>query len=80
MAAEENVSALVERVDKVSVSATTTTMTDEDDEATRVEGDARNGDAGSSGEPRLWGFETRELYKLAHNFYKGEPLCFSLVI
>lgn len=23
-------------------------------------------------EPRLWGFEARELYKMAINFYKGE--------
>lgn len=25
-------------------------------------------------EPHLWGFETRELYKIALNFYKGETL------
>lgn len=25
-------------------------------------------------EPRLWGFETRELYKMAVNFYKGESV------
>ncbi|XP_050445747.1 Golgi resident protein GCP60 [Cataglyphis hispanica] len=67
MAAEEDVSALGERVDKLSVSATTT---DEDDEAvSKVQNNAENGDAKIS-EPRLWGFETRELYKLAHNFYK----------
>ncbi|KAL6440125.1 hypothetical protein ACFW04_003025 [Cataglyphis niger] len=67
MAAEEDVSALGERVDKLSVSATTT---DEDDEAvSKVESNAENGDAKIS-EPQLWGFETRELYKLAHNFYK----------
>lgn len=75
MAAEEDVSALVERVDKLSVSATRmATTTDEDEEAAtttaRVEsGNVENGD-GSGGETRLWGFETRELYKLAHNFYK----------
>ncbi|XP_029659786.1 Golgi resident protein GCP60 [Formica exsecta] len=67
MAAEEDVSALGERVDKLSVSATTT---DEDDEAAgKVESDAENGDEKIC-EPRLWDFETRELYKLAHNFYK----------
>ncbi|XP_070152313.1 Golgi resident protein GCP60 [Polyergus mexicanus] len=67
MAAEEDVPALGERIDKLSVSATTT---DEDDEATsKVEIDAENGDAKIC-EPRLWDFETRELYKLAHNFYK----------
>lgn len=73
MAAEEDVSpALVERAEKLSVSRTT----DEDEEATTrttvagVEsGNVENGD-GSGGETRLWGFETRELYKLAHNFYK----------
>jgi len=79
MAAEEDVPALVERVDKLSVSATARmTTTDEDEEAAattaRVEsGNVENGD-GSGGETRLWGFETRELYKLAHNFYKGEPV------
>lgn len=60
-------------LDKLSVSATTTT-TDEDDEATgRIteSGDAvENGENAKICEPRLWGFETRELYKLAHNFYK----------
>ncbi|XP_072754593.1 Golgi resident protein GCP60 [Anoplolepis gracilipes] len=71
MAAEESdVSAAL---DKLSVSATTTT-TDEDDEATgRIteSGDAvENGENAKICEPRLWGFETRELYKLAHNFYK----------
>ncbi|KMR05271.1 protein tmed8 [Lasius niger] len=74
MAAEEDVSALGERVDKLSIAATTTTTTttDEDDEESKVEnGDTENGDAKICEDPpRLWGFETRELYKLALNFYK----------
>lgn len=64
---EEDVSALSERVDKLSVSAT-------DDEV--VSKGVENGADGNAKtcEPRLWGFETRELYKLALNFYKGEYL------
>ncbi|KAL6267045.1 hypothetical protein P5V15_000121 [Pogonomyrmex californicus] len=64
-AAEESVSALSERVDKLSVSAT------KDDERDATGKSKDDGDAtAKSCEPRLWGFETRELYKLALNFYK----------
>ena len=31
-------------------------------------------ETGKKLEPRLWGFETRELYKIAVNFYKGESI------
>jgi len=65
---EEDVSALSERVDKLNVSTT-------DDQA--VNKSVENGadsNARTICEPRLWGFETRELYKLALNFYKGEYL------
>lgn len=67
-AAEEDVSALDGRIDELSVSAT------EDSEmpaAGRIDGNDVDVTARSC-EPRLWGFETRELYKLALNFYKGE--------
>lgn len=66
-ATEEDVSALGERLEKLSV---------EDDEETtaKLGNDAENDgdDAKICESPRLWGFETRELYKLALNFYKGE--------
>lgn len=65
-AAEEDVSALGERLDKLSV--------DDDDveTTTKIGNDAENDgdDARIREGPRLWGFETRELYKLALNFYK----------
>jgi hypothetical protein len=63
---EEDVAALNECVEKLSVSAQA------DDEAvskTENDGSAKIFDYP---EPRLWGFETRELYKLALNFYKGK--------
>lgn len=69
---EEDVRALNERVEKLSVSGQPMS-----DEPSVVKGEndaeenARNLDLGCP-EPRLWGFETRELYKLALNFYKGE--------
>lgn len=64
-AGEEDASALSERVDNLSVSAT------DDETASKgvedgVEDNARTWE--------LWGFKTRELYKLALNFYKGECL------
>lgn len=62
-AAEEDVSALGERIDGLSVSATEDSGTADGND---VDVMAR------SCEPRLWGFETRELYKLALNFYKGK--------
>ncbi|XP_071573777.1 Golgi resident protein GCP60 [Temnothorax nylanderi] len=64
-AAEEDVSTLGERIDELSISAT------EDDETTAGRTDGNDVDVTTrSCEPRLWGFETRELYKLAINFYK----------
>lgn len=67
-AAEEDVSTLSERVAELSVSRT---ENDEKDAAGRINGNDVDVTAKSC-EPRLWGFETRELYKLALNFYKGE--------
>ena len=64
-AAEEDVSALGEWVDELSVSAT------EDDKKATNRTDSNDVTAKNC-EPRLWGFETRELYKFALNFYKGE--------
>ncbi|XP_011156026.1 Golgi resident protein GCP60 isoform X1 [Solenopsis invicta] len=65
-AAEEDVSTLSERVAELSVSRT---ENDEKDAAGRINGNDVDVTAKSC-EPRLWGFETRELYKLALNFYK----------
>ncbi|XP_018352842.1 PREDICTED: Golgi resident protein GCP60 [Trachymyrmex septentrionalis] len=62
-AAEEDVSALGEWVDELSVSAT------EDDKKATNRTDSNDVTAKNC-EPRLWGFETRELYKFALNFYK----------
>jgi len=62
---EEDVTALNECVEKLSVSAQA------DDEAVhKSEHDSEK--IFGCPEPRLWGFETRELYKLALNFYKGK--------
>ena len=77
MATEEDVSALVdERLDKLSISATTDDddkdkIDDKIDETVTCENANENGDT-KIREPRIWDFETRELYKLALNFYKGE--------
>ncbi|XP_029170684.1 Golgi resident protein GCP60 [Nylanderia fulva] len=61
-AAEEDVSALGESLDKLSV---------EDDEETTTSKPGNDADDAKVCEsPQLWGFETRELYKLALNFYK----------
>lgn len=71
-AAEEDVSVLSERIGELSISAT------EDDETTTTTAATGKSEAGDvdatarSREPRFCGFETRELYKLALNFYKGE--------
>ncbi|RLU17157.1 hypothetical protein DMN91_011226 [Ooceraea biroi] len=64
---EEDVTALNERVEKLSVSAQP-----DDEPASKSENDTEDASARSLDcpEPRLWGFETRELYKLALNFYK----------
>lgn len=64
--AEEDVSALTERVDELNVSTT-----ENKDAAGRVDGNDVDVKAKSC-ELRLWGFEMRELYKLALYFYKGE--------
>ena len=66
-AVEEDVSTLSEWVDELSVSAT------EDDKNATSRTDSNDVDVTAKNcEPRLWGFETRELYKFALNFYKGE--------
>lgn len=66
-APDEDVSVLSDRVDELGVSAT------EDDENAATKTNGNDVDVTTrSCEPRLWGFETRELYKLALNFYKGE--------
>lgn len=58
-------SALSEQVDELSISAM------EDDENTASKTDNNDVDVTTTNcEPQLWGFETRELYKLALNFYK----------
>lgn len=68
---EEDVAALNEHIEKLSVSSAQV-----NDEASKSEprhdddkDDAKTLDCP---EPQLWGFETRELYKLALNFYKGK--------
>lgn len=66
-APDEDVSALIERIAESGIFAT------EDDEnaVSRTDGNDVDVTARSC---ELWGFETRELYKLALNFYKGKPL------
>lgn len=62
-ARENDIPALEEDVEKLNLSsATDDAATDKDDDDVV--------DYGKAGEPRLWGFETRELYKHALNFYK----------
>lgn len=41
------------------------------EESTKNEDDSENG---KKLVPRLWGFETKELYKIAVNFYKGKSI------
>jgi len=65
---EEDVTALNEGVEKLSVS-----IQADDEAVSKSENDADdNAKIFDCPEPRLWGFETRELYKLALNFYKGK--------
>lgn len=69
---EEDVSALKERVEELSVVSTTAATADmtTDDGTAKSENDTV--DTTKSSEPLLGAFETRELYKLALNFYKGK--------
>ncbi|XP_053975005.1 Golgi resident protein GCP60 [Hylaeus anthracinus] len=53
-----DISSLGKKIEKLAISA---------DESTKNENDTENEERP---EPRLWGFETRELYKMAVNFYK----------
>lgn len=62
---KEDASTLNERIDELRVSV----MEDDETAAGRTGNDVDV--TAKSCEPRLWGFETRELYKLALNFYKG---------
>lgn len=63
-AGEEDVSALDERVNKLNIS-------EENDNAENAAKNDTDNNTTKTCVPRLWGFETRELYKLALNFYKG---------
>lgn len=58
-ATENDIPALEEQVEKLNLSS---------DDVDKVDDDVL--DYGNGDEPKLWGFETRELYKLALNFYK----------
>lgn len=62
-AREDDIPALEEQVEKLNLSTAS-------DDAVTDKGDDDAADYGSTDEPQLWGFETRELYKLALNFYK----------
>ncbi|XP_025158975.1 Golgi resident protein GCP60 [Harpegnathos saltator] len=62
-ARENDIPALEDQVEKLNLSSTT-------DDAAADKGDDDVVDYGKAGEPQLWGFETRELYKIALNFYK----------
>lgn len=55
-----NISSVGRKIEKLGISA---------DESVRNENYTEKE---RRAEPRLWGFETRELYKMAVNFYKGE--------
>ncbi|XP_043251285.1 Golgi resident protein GCP60 [Colletes gigas] len=53
-----DISPLEKKIEKLGISA---------DESTKNENNTKNEE---TSEPHLWGFETRELYKMAVNFYK----------
>lgn len=55
-----DISLVGKKIEKLAISAENSTQNEIDTES------------GKNLEPRLWGFETRELYKIAVNFYKGE--------
>ncbi|XP_032688942.1 Golgi resident protein GCP60 [Odontomachus brunneus] len=61
---EDDIPALEEQVEKLNLSTVS------DDAVTDKGDDDDAADYGNADEPQLWGFETRELYKLALNFYK----------
>ncbi|XP_020278552.1 Golgi resident protein GCP60 [Pseudomyrmex gracilis] len=63
-AGDEDVSGLDERVNKLNISAV-----NDNAEKSDTDNNTTN-DKTCATSPRLWGFETRELYKLALNFYK----------
>lgn len=58
-ATDETVSVVGKDMEKLSVS---------ESDLNKNEDDTKGGEIY---EPHLWGFETRELYKIALNFYKG---------
>lgn len=58
-ATDETVSVLEKDIEKLSVLESDSNKNDDDTKT------------GEIYEPHLWGFETRELYKIALNFYKG---------
>ncbi|XP_014482284.1 PREDICTED: Golgi resident protein GCP60 [Dinoponera quadriceps] len=62
----DDIPALEEELEKLNLACATT----EDDAPTEDKVDDDAVDFGKTGEPQLWGFETRELYKLALGFYK----------
>lgn len=60
--ANGDISSVGRKIEKLAISA---------EESARDENDTQKEERP---EPRLWGFETRELYKMAIHFYKGESV------
>lgn len=59
-------SSVEQKIEKLAISAKNLAKNKNDEES------------GKMREPRLWGFETKELYKIAVNFYKGESIILSV--
>lgn len=57
-----DISSVGKKIEKLTVSKEESTKDENDKEKEK------------KSESRFWGFETRELYKIAINFYKGESM------
>lgn len=61
-----DISSVEQKIEKLAISAEDLAKNKNDKES------------GKRWEPHLWGFETKELYKIAVNFYKGESIILSV--